>query len=648
MAITHPENAALNRTTGGPPVFSFSKAKTRASRPWYVMAIAFLFTSSLLLLAGCGRSESAPRDAAARREAGELVVALQDDGKTLDPHKAADAASMHLIENLYSTLLRYAPEYGEVEPDLAERYEVSPDGLVYTFHLNRAATFHSGRRVTSADVKYSIERIRESEVRAAHFAAVKEIETPDEHTVVLRLAEPFAPLLTYVAHPMNAIVDRDVVEANDGSIDRVAAGSGPFKLVEWRKEQHLAMARHEGYHVPGLPRLSRVVFLPMPDPTVRTIALRNGEIDLILDVTGRDERVLRPAKNVSVAAVPGTFWEYVGINTAREPLNDVRVRQAIAWAIDRDAINRVVKLGAATVLDGGLIPPGHWAHAGLSIYPQRDLDKARELLTAAGVQPGELKLICKVGSAFPYQVAAGQMVKQQLRDVGIEVQLLAQESGVFFEALGKHDFDLTVVGWVGFVDPDEWTYELFHSKGMWNQQSYNNARVDALLEEGRRTTDRAARQRVYAEAQRIITDEAPMVFLYANDQASAALPAVGGFVVHPTASTIFLRDAALDGSGLIVTPAVEAADLGRQGIQGDRAAVRRFAATTGPRSSPWSGNPAPRGASPAPRSPGRPSRNRPPRAPSRSAALRTGLEAGRTRRGRASIGRAGPDRGCRS
>jgi peptide/nickel transport system substrate-binding protein len=243
--------------------------------------------------------------------------------------------------------------------------------------------------------------------------------------------------------------------------------------------------------------------------------------------------------------VPGTFWEYVGINTARKPLDDVRVRRAVAWAVDRAAINRVVKLGAAAVLDGGLIPPGHWAYADLHLYPRRDPERARALLAAAGVRPGELRLDLKVGSAFPYQVAAGQMVKQQLRDVGIDVRLLAEESGVFFEALGRHEFDLTVCGWVGFVDPDEWTYELFHSAGKWNQQGYRNPKVDALLEEGRRTAGREDRRRVYAQVQRVVADEAPMVFLYANDQASAALPDVRGFVDHPTASTIFLRDTSL-------------------------------------------------------------------------------------------------------
>src|SRR5690606_23547707 len=136
-----------------------------------------------------------------------------------------------------------------------------------------------------------------------------------------------------------------------------------------------------------------IVFLPMSDATARTTALRNGEIDLILDVSPKGARVLEPTTGVTVASSPGTFWEYLGINNARKPLDDVRVRQAIAWAIDREALNRVVKLGRATVLDGGHLPPGHWAHADFSAYPRRDVERAKALLREAGHAEG-LSLVC--------------------------------------------------------------------------------------------------------------------------------------------------------------------------------------------------------------------------------------------------------------
>lgn len=500
-----------------------------------------LLALGLLILPACDDPPADPVEHASSRSGGELIVAVQDDATSLDPHAVTDAASMRMIENLYSTLLRYSATYGEVEPDLARRIDISDDGLTVTLTLNTDATFHSGRAVTADDVAYSLRRIAERGVRSHHFAAVEHIETPDRATVVLHLRERVAPLETYLAYPMNAIVDRQVVEAHDGQIDAVDAGSGPFRLLEWRRNQRLVLQKHHDYHVPDRPRLERLTYRPIPDETTRTTALRTGEIHLITDVAPKDVRLLESAPGVEVAATPGTFWEYIGLNTSRPPFDDVRVRQAVAWAIDRSVINQLVKFGQATVLDGGHIPPNHWAHADLHLYPRRDVDKARTLLHEAGYAD-RLAVTMIVPSAFNYQVQAGEVIKQQLADAGIDVTLQGLESQVFFNALGQGDFTMTVVGWVGFVDPDEWTYNLFHSDGKFNQQQYANPALDELLEAGRATLGREPRHDLYNQAQRIIADQAPMVFLYVNDHTSAWRQNVQGYTVHPTATTLFLRD----------------------------------------------------------------------------------------------------------
>ncbi len=496
------------------------------------------------MLSGCdGGDATAPAAYEGPPKAGgTLTIAIQADGRSLDPHKVTDAGSMRLIENMYSTLMRYGAEYGEVEPGLAETVDISEDGLRYTFTLREGIRFHSGREMTAEDVRYSIDRIRDSQVRADHFAPVESIEVVDTRTVRFNLSRPAAPLLVHLAYPMNAIVDREVVEAHGGSLDAADAGSGPFKLIEWRKDRHLKLARHEQYHIPGRPYLDAVTFRPIPDETARTTALRMREVDIVLDLPAKDVSIVEGIGHVVVERVPGTFWEYIGLNTQRKPFDDPRVRRAVAHAIDREALNRMIKFGRATVLDGGHIPPNHWAHArDLHPYPQRDVEKARALLAEAGVAEG-FKTVLKVGASFQYQVDAAQVVKQQLADVGIEVELQPLESGLFFDALGQGDFDMTLVGWVGFVDPDEWCYNLFHSAGRFNQQQYANAELDRLLERGRRIRDREQRKQLYAEAQRIIATEAPVVSLYVNEQSAARLSDVRGFVVHPTATTLWLRD----------------------------------------------------------------------------------------------------------
>ncbi len=490
-------------------------------------------------LCGCGDSSSDP---GAARPSDELIVAIQDDARTLDPHQAVDAASMRVIENLHSTLLRRSMTYGEFEPDLALAHSVSDDGMTYTFKLRPGVKFHSRRELSSADVKRSVERIIEKQVRADHFAPVESILTPDPLTVVFKLSAPFAPFLSHLANPMNAIVDLEAL-GEDQTMQTRDAGCGPFKLVERTRGVRTVLQRHEHYYDPNLPHLRRIIFRPLPDETARTIALRNGEVDLVLDLAAKDVAAVEGSPGVVIrSARPGTFWEYLGLNTRRPPFDDPRVRQAIAWAVDRAALNQIVKLDRATPIDGGPIRPGYWAYADLHLYPRRDIEKAKALLAEAG-RSEPFSVTLKVGSAFAYQVDAAQVIKQQLRDLGIDVRIEALESSVFFDALGKGDFDMTLVGWVGFVDPDEWLYNIFHTDGKYNQQGYSNLRVDELLNQGRRARARAARAEIYTRAQRIITEDAPMVFLYLNDQTSAMSDALEGYDVRATASTLSLREA---------------------------------------------------------------------------------------------------------
>jgi len=508
-------------------------------------SVGMLLVLGCALSAGCGESPtpSAPPSAkpAEPVAGGELIVATLSDAGRLDPHLVTDAASMRILENLHSTLLTYGEGYGDFQNDLAESLEISDDQLVYTIELRDEATFHSGRAVTAEAVKFSLQRIMDRGVRAQHFDVIDAIEVAGPHKLILKLSRPSAPLRSYLAHPMNAIIDPRAVEEAEGKLEAAHAGSGPFKLVEWKRDQRLVMARHDGYHVEGRPYLDRLVFRPIPDQTARTTALRTGEVHLVLEVSPKDVMVLDQAPGVTVESVPGTFWEYIGLNCAKPPFDDARLRRAVAYGVDRAQLNQLVKFGKATELYGGHIPPNHWAHADFELFRDTNPGDARDLFGAAGVdEPLAVELI--VDSGVSYQVRAAEVIKQQLQPVGFDVTIRGLESSVFFDRLGRGDFEMTVVGWMGFVDPDQWTWNLFHSQGRYNQQAYANAEVDRLLDRGRRTLDREARQEIYAEAQRLIAEAAPMVFLYLNDQASAWRETVHGYRVHPTATSRALVD----------------------------------------------------------------------------------------------------------
>ena len=468
------------------------------------------------------------------------------DVKSLDPHVVGAAGEMRHIENMYNGLLRYKEgSYGEVEGDLAKSFSVSEDNKTYTFNLYENVTFHNGDPLTSADVKYSIERIIDEEVRASFFDQLESIETPDENTVVIKLNQPVAPFTTFLANPMIAIVNKNIVEENGGSLATADAGSGPFMLESWQKDQQMTLVKFDGYFEEGLPYLDSVVFKPISEDSARNTALRTGEIDLILQITPKDAMTLESESSIVIDSVPGSYWEYIGMNMRDGPLAVKEVRQAIANGINREEMNQAIKFGEATVLTGSMIPPGHWAYADLNMYPDQNLEKAKSLLKVGGYPDGfDVEMI--VLSNSDIAISAAQMAKQQLAPLGINITVNALESSVYFEKLGSGDFELTEIGWVGFVDPDEFLYNIFYTDQKWNQQGYSNSEFDALLDEGRTTLDQNKRKEIYYEAQKILAEDAPMAFLYVNNQISAYQDYVKGFDVNATVTLKSLKNTWLE------------------------------------------------------------------------------------------------------
>ena len=478
----------------------------------------------------------------AGEEKTNLIVAIQSDPSGLDPHMVTDRAAGIAIENLYNTLFTYTDVYGEAAPSLVESYTISDDGLVYTMKLQEGVTFHSGNPMTAEDVKYSLERIQNEGVRSNQMEKISSIEIPEENTVEITLSSQYAPFLTYLANPLNAIVEQAVVEENDGDLTNVDAGTGPFKLVNWNVGTSVELEGFDGYWEEGKPIVKTLELRTISDETARATALRNGEIDMIIDAMDVELAVLQNAPGVVLETIPGTFWEYVGMNCESESLKDPKVREAIAYAIDRNAINMAVKMGNATVLPEANVPPTHEYYGGEDLFSVRDVDKAKELLSEAGVEEGSISLKLTVGSDWQYQVDAAALVKQQLSDIGIDVNIQAMESGTFFDGLNSGDFDLTVVGWSGFVDIDEYLYDLFTTEGAYNQQNYSNPQVDELLEKGRVTVNEEERKEIYKEAQKLIAEDAPMAFLYMNSFTVAMRDNVKGYTVQPTAATIFMKN----------------------------------------------------------------------------------------------------------
>lgn len=474
-----------------------------------------------------------------------IVIGIRSKGLSLDPHAVNDAASFRLIENMYSTLFRYTKVYGEIQPHLIKSHEFSEDGKTLKLNLKQGTKFHSGRELTSEDVVFSINRIISKKVRSGHFDGLESATAHSPYQVILQFKKPNAAILSNLAHPMNAIVDKQATESKDGKLSNFDAGSGPYQLQEWKEGFYLKLMAFDDYFIEGLPKIKQLTYRPIPDESTRIVALKNQEVDLILDVPEKEIDRLKKQENLEHASEVGTFWEYVGLNTKKSPLHDKRVRQAIAYAIDRAEINQLVKQGHAFPTPGTPMPPSHWAaNTDFKPYQKPDLEKAKSLLKDAGLESGfKLEMILKGDS--PNQIEAAQVVKQQLKKIGVDVQLQPLESTLYFKRLGDRDFQSTLIGWVGFVDPDEWFYHIFHTQGKWNQQNYSNKTVDEKLEQARQELNQERRASLYKEVQELLIEDSPMAFVYLNNLTSAWNSRLEGYVVHPTASTIFLRDANL-------------------------------------------------------------------------------------------------------
>lgn len=471
-----------------------------------------------------------PAVAGPLKRGGTMKAAMQVDATSLDPHLSSSYSSSLVIEQVYSGLIQFDANMN-ITPDLAESWTMSDDGLVYTFKIRKGVKFHNGREMTTDDVIYSLNRVKDPQggsPRSYLLTDVKSIETPDADTARITLTKPFAALLSHLDTTM-AIVPKEVVQQN-GDLSKVMVGTGPFKFVEFVPNTHATLVRNDNYHEEGVPYLDGLIWMPIPDDPTRTANIKTATVDFADQIPQKDIKSLQNERGIQLASGPSTLHDYLMLNCTRKPFTDVRVRQAIATAIDRKVMTDTILFGYGTPLDGGIIPKWHWAYANLHIYPKPDIAKAKQLLADAGY-PNGFPLTISAGSNYSAQVQAAEMLKDQLKQIGIQVTPSPQEWGTYIDTVvTKKDFDAAIIGWIGAIDPDDWFYGRFHTGEQWNTSGYSNPEVDKLLEQGRTTTDQAVRKPLYNQAEQIIVTESPFVFFYLYDQYEALRDSVKGYM----------------------------------------------------------------------------------------------------------------------
>jgi peptide/nickel transport system substrate-binding protein len=440
------------------------------------------------------------------------------------------------------------------QPSLATGWSVSDDGLTWTFKLQEGVKFHNGRELTAADVKYSMERIMNPETAstiATRLSMVESIETPDDYTVAFNLSTPNAVLAAALADPRAAIVAKEIVEEH-GDLSQVEAGSGPFKFVSLEVDETVVLERNPDYWQMGadgepLPYVDRLELMPIPDNSARNTALRTGDVDIITFVTTNFISLLREESDIVIPEnATSAQYYYLLMNCTTEPFSDVKIRQAIMYALDRETIAQVALGGEGYPLLAGNIPPWHWAAIQDPIYPKSDLEKAKQLLAESSAPDGfEFEL--RVWSPQDYVLRAAQVIYDQLAPLNITPKIEQHgEWASYWAPVTEGNFEATIQGTGGNTDPDFWTYEPFHTKGGKNYGKYSNPEVDKLLEQGREVSDQGKRKEIYAEAQRITAAEGPMAFLFNMNQTEAWRDYVKGFYHLPTMHIIALKETWLD------------------------------------------------------------------------------------------------------
>ncbi|GAA1478491.1 ABC transporter substrate-binding protein [Nocardioides aestuarii] len=467
-----------------------------------------------------------------------IAVAIGGEPDQLDPHKTTSYFSFQVLENVYDTLVE-PDENLEMQPALAESWDLSEDQLTWTFQLRDGVTFHDGAEMTADDVVYSFERIIDDELSTAYrFSSVKKVSAPDPQTVVITVSAPTPNLLSSIGGFKGvAIVEKKNVESGD--ITTAPVGTGPYELTDFTSGDHIDLEANPDYWG-GEPAIPSIRYRFISEGSTAVAALKAGEIAWTDSIPPQQVEALSGDDAVAVDVVPSNDYWYLALNEARKPFDDVRVRQAIAYAIDRDAIAQVTSYGTAEVNQLAIPEDSAW-YTSYDTY-SLDQQKAEDLLDEAGVSDLSMELM--VSSDYPETVDAAQVIADSLSDVGIDLKIRSLDFGTWLDEQNQGNFDMLYMGWLGNIDPDDFYYSQHHTDGSSNAQGYSNSEVDQLLDEGRTETDEDRRQEIYDEAATIIADEASYIYLYNPSVIQAYSPDLSGYTVRSDRA-IRWRDASM-------------------------------------------------------------------------------------------------------
>ncbi len=484
--------------------------------------------------------------ASAQKSGGILRLGGERDVNDLDPHTTRVGWDINIMQNVYSGLVRAGTDI-QPRPDLATSWKfTSPTQLEFT--LREGVKFHNGREFTSADAKYSLQRILDPNVPAGYastIASIDSIETPSKYKLVLKLKRPDAAIVTNLSLPAMAMVAEEAVKPMPVGLKDGMMGTGPYMFKEQIKGQRLVLVKNPNYYDKSVPLLDELHFIPLKDQTARTNALRAGQVDYIEPVPPKDVNALKRDRRINVTGGPNISFVNISLNVSKKPLDDVRVRQAMAYAIDRKEMVEKGFDGFAQPLWGPPLIPPYWAGNDEKYY-NLDRDKAKKLLADAGY-PNGVDIVLRIGTTS-YHASFAAVVQSELKKVGIRVEIKASDSATAQRDWRSGNFQMYPIRWWGsdFVDPDGALSPLFTCKGSYNNSRFCDPEFDKLLAKGVVATSIVERKEAYRVAMKRLAEQQPWVFLVAFDRFQAMRNYVKGYTAFPNASQYSLREVWLD------------------------------------------------------------------------------------------------------
>ena len=457
---------------------------------------------------------------------GSVVYGMTQDLASLDPHVDTDAGTRDVVFNLYEGLVKPTSDGGFI-PAVASDYIISDDAKTYTFTLRDGITFHDGTPVTIEDVKYSIDRYAEIQGESSAFSSlVDSVEVQDDKTLVVNLKESYSEFLPVMTI---AIIPQSNEDPAGNPI-----GTGPFKYVSYTPGQNLELEKYDGYWQEGVPSLDSVEFKFIADVDTAFVELQAGTIDILKYLTSAQAETLGDDYNIVQGSMNLVHAMY--LNSAYEPLSKTEVRQALCYAVDRDAINNFIFGGKSHIIGSHMIPAmsKYYEPEAETVYSY-DPEKAKELLADAGYADG-FDLEITVPSSYSQHVDSAQIIADELSQVGINVTLNQVEWSTWLQDVYKGgNFQATVIGFDGTLAPSDWLKKYVTDDAK-NFMHYSNTEYDDVFNTAYTTVDDDVKVENYKKAQMILAEDAAAVYIEDPANLVAVSKKFGGYTFYPTAA----------------------------------------------------------------------------------------------------------------